>query len=135
MASYPLYGQPNSARFWNLPPYDDQFRYPHRRFENGAIFQTRQLPSDQIEEVIAQEAQVQVQEQTTGSGTKGKGKGKANYDKWTNEEQSFLVDLTQLEDFTLSMRMQQTRQKLSRQNLSLDLPRTIAILSPSADRP
>ena len=51
------------------------------------------MPSDEIEEVIAQEAQVQAQEQTTGSGTKGKGKEKANYDKWTNEEQSFLVDL------------------------------------------
>ena len=74
-----------------MPPYDDQFGYPHRSFENGAIFQTRQLPSNQIEEVIAQEviaqeAQVLAQEQTTGSGTKGKGKGKANYDKWTNEE-------------------------------------------------
>ena len=93
MASYPLYGQPNSARLWNVPPYNDQFGYPHRSFENGAIFQTCQLPSDKIKEVIAQEAQVQAQEQTTGSGTKGKGKGKANYDKWTNEEQSFLVDL------------------------------------------
>ena len=76
-----------------MPPYDDQFGYPHRSFENGAIFRTHQLPSDEIEEVIAQEAQVQAQEQTNGSGTKGKGKGKANYDKWTNEEQSFLVDL------------------------------------------
>ena len=76
------------------PPYDEQFGgYPHRSFENGAIFRTRQLPSEDIEEVTTQAAQVQAQEQTTGSGTKGKGKGKANYDKWTNEEQSFLVDL------------------------------------------
>ena len=93
MASYPVYGQLNSARRWNVPPYDDQFGYPHRSFENGAIFQTRQFPSNEIEEVIAHEAQVQAQEQTTGSGTKGKGKGKANYDKWTNDKQSFLVDL------------------------------------------
>ena len=62
MASYPFYGQRNSARRWNMPQYDDQFGYPHRSFENGAIFQTRQLPSDEIEEVIAQEAQVQAQE-------------------------------------------------------------------------
>lgn len=80
MASYPLYGQPNSARLWNVPPYDDQFGYPHiyRSFQNRAIFQTLQLPSDKIEEVIAQG---QAQEQTTGSSTKGKGKGKENYDK------------------------------------------------------
>ena len=75
MASYPLYGQPNSVRRWNVHPlYDDQFGYPHvpgRRFENGTIFWTRQLPSDDS------------------------------------------VD-------TIWMRMQQTRQKLSRQNLSLD---------------
>ena len=93
MASYPAYGQPNSARRWNVPPYDDQFGYPHRSFQNGAIFQTRQFSSDEIKEVSAHEAQVQAQEQMTGSGTKGKGKGKANYDKWTNKEQSFLVDL------------------------------------------
>ena len=94
MASYPLYGQPNSVMRWNVPPCDEQFGgYPHRSFENGAIFRTRQLPSEDIEEVTTQAAQVQAQEQTTGSGTKGKGKGKANYDKWTNEEQSFLVDL------------------------------------------
>ena len=85
MASYPLYGQPNSVMRWNVPPYDEQFGgYPHRSFENGAIFRTRQLPSEDIEEVTTQAAQVQAQEQTTGSGTKGKGKGKANYDKWTN---------------------------------------------------
>ena len=78
-----------------MPQYDDQFGYPPRSFENGALFQTRQLPSDEIEEVIAQEAQVQAQEQTTGNSSKGKAKAKANYDydKWTNEEQSFLVDL------------------------------------------
>ena len=94
MASYPLYGQPNSVMRWNVPPCDEQFGgYPHRSFENGAIFRTRQLPSEDIEEVTTQAAQVQAHEQTTGSGTKGKGKGKANYDKWTNEEQSFLVDL------------------------------------------
>ena len=59
------------------------------------IFQTRQFPSDEVEveEVIAQESQTQLQAQTTGSGTKEKGKGKASYYKWTNEEQSFLVDL------------------------------------------
>ena len=89
MASYPVYGQLNFVRCWNVPPYDDQFGYPHRSFENGAISQTRQFPSNEIEEVIAHEAQVQAQEQTTGSGTKGKGKGKANYDKWTNDKQSF----------------------------------------------
>ena len=50
-ASYPLYEQPNSVRRCNVPPRDDQFGYPHvagRRFENRAIFQTRQLPSDDI---------------------------------------------------------------------------------------
>ncbi|RMX55166.1 hypothetical protein pdam_00018934 [Pocillopora damicornis] len=59
------------------------------------IFQTRQFPSDEVEveEVIAQESQTQPQAQTTGSGTKEKGIGKASFDKWTNEEQSFLVDL------------------------------------------
>lgn len=59
------------------------------------IFQTRQFPSDEVEveEVIAQESQTQPQAQTTGSSTKEKGIGKASYDKWTNEEQSFLVDL------------------------------------------
>ena len=50
MASYPLYKQPNSVRRLNVPPlYDDQFGYPYvtrRRFENGAICQTRQLPSE-----------------------------------------------------------------------------------------
>ena len=92
MASYPLYGQLNSVGRWNKPSYNDQFGYPHRRFASGVIFQTRQLPSDEVE-VIAQKAQVQAQGQTTGSGTKGKGKGKANYDKWANEEHSFLVDL------------------------------------------
>ena len=53
MASYALYEQPNSVGRWNVPPYDDQFGYSHvagRRFENGAscgaIFETRQLPSD-----------------------------------------------------------------------------------------
>ena len=77
---------------------DDQFSHPHvagRFCENGAIFQTCQFPFDEVEveEVIAQESQTQPQAQTTGSGTKEKGKGKATYDKWTNEEQSFLVDL------------------------------------------
>ena len=46
----PLRKQPNSVRRWNVPPlYDDQFGYPYvarRRFENGAICQTRQLPSE-----------------------------------------------------------------------------------------
>ena len=49
MASYPLNKELNSVSHWNVPPYDDQFGYPHvagRRFKNGAIFQTRQLPSD-----------------------------------------------------------------------------------------
>ena len=48
-ASYPLYKQPNSVRRCNFFLHDDQFCYPHvagRRFENRAIFQTRQLPSD-----------------------------------------------------------------------------------------
>ena len=34
---------------WNVPPYNDQFGYLYvarRRFENGIIFQTHQLPSD-----------------------------------------------------------------------------------------
>ena len=97
MASYP-YEQPRSVRRWNVPSYDDQFSHRHvagRFFENGTIFQTRQFPSDEVEveEVIAQESQTQPQAQTTGSGTKEKGIRKASYDKWTNEEQSFLVDL------------------------------------------
>ena len=53
MASYPSYDQPHSESRWNFPPYDDQFGYPHvagRHFENGvscgAIFEARQLPSD-----------------------------------------------------------------------------------------
>ena len=55
MASYPLYGQPNSVMRWNVPPCDEQFGgYPHRSFENGAIFRTRQLPSEDIEEVTTQ---------------------------------------------------------------------------------
>ena len=97
MASYPS-EQPNSVRRCNVPTYDDQFSHPRvagRFSENGAIFQTRQFPCDEVEveEVIAQESQTQPQAQTTGSGTKEKGKGKASYYKWTNEEQSFLVDL------------------------------------------
>ena len=51
MVGWPLYKQLNTVRRWNIPPYDDQFGYPHvagRRFENEAIFQTRQLPSDDI---------------------------------------------------------------------------------------
>ena len=92
MASYPS-EQPNSVRRCNVPTYDDQFSHPHlagRFSENGAIFQTRQFPSDEVEveEVIAQESQTQPQAQTTGSGTKEKGKGKASYYKWTNEEHS-----------------------------------------------
>ena len=97
MASYPP-EQPNSVTRWNVPTYDGQFSHPHvagRFCENGAIFQTCQFPFDEVEveEVIAQESQTQPQAQTTGSGTKEKGKGKASYYKWTNEEQSFLVDL------------------------------------------
>ena len=56
MASYPLYGQPNSVRRWNVHClYNDQFGYLHvagRRFENGAIFETRQLPSDESVDTI-----------------------------------------------------------------------------------
>ena len=71
MASYPS-EQPNSVRRCNVPTYDDQFSHPHlagRFSENGAIFQTRQFPSDEVEveEVIAQESQTQPHAQTTGS--------------------------------------------------------------------
>ena len=43
------------GRRWNVPPYDDQFGYPHvagRRFENGAVFETRQMPSDDSVDTI-----------------------------------------------------------------------------------
>lgn len=82
------YEQTISVGRWNIPPYDDQFHNFHAAgpsYSNGMIFQSsRQCQSDEAEVVVQAPQQAPSQ---------NKGKGKSSYDKWTNEEQSFLVDL------------------------------------------
>ena len=85
------YEQTSSVGHWNVPPYDDQYHNFYAAgpsYGNGMIFQlSRQLQSDEAEVVVQalqQEPQVPSQK---------KHKGKSSNDKWTNEEQSFLVDL------------------------------------------
>jgi len=57
-------------------------------YGNGMIFQSScQLQSDEAEVVV------QAPQQEPQAPSQKKGKGKSSYDKWTNEEQSFLVDL------------------------------------------
>lgn len=54
----------------------------------GVIFQSsRQCQSDEAEVVV------QKPQQEPQAPSQNKGKGQSSYDKWTNEEQSFLVDL------------------------------------------
>ena len=71
------YAPTESVTPWNVPPYDDHFSHC---YDNGLTSQSR-FRSDETEEVAQ------------ASETQSKGKGKAPYEKWTSEEQTFLVDL------------------------------------------
>ncbi|PFX30701.1 hypothetical protein AWC38_SpisGene4501 [Stylophora pistillata] len=85
------YEQTNSVGRWNVPPYNDQLNSIHAAgpsYSNGVFFQSsRQFQSNETE-VVGQALQ---QESQTPS--QNKGKKKSSYDKCSNEEQSFLVDL------------------------------------------
>ena len=55
---------------------------------------SRQFQSDETEVVVqVQQLEPQAPQQETKAPSQNKGKGKSSYDKWSNEEQSFLVDL------------------------------------------
>ena len=91
------YKQTNSVGHWNVPPYEDQCNNFHAAGPtdiNGLFFQSScQFPPDETEVVVqAPQLEPQVRQQETQAPLQKKKKGKSSYDKWSNEEQSFLVD-------------------------------------------
>jgi len=96
MANYAAlpYEQTNSVGCWNVPPYDNQFNNFHTAgpsYSNGMFFQSSHQFRSHITEVVVQGPQLERQE--LQQETQNKGKGNLSYNKWSNEEQSFLVDL------------------------------------------